>query len=354
MARFIRTQQESIGSSPYDLVFTGRKKTEETLLRLIDFNEEKLEERQLKSIEEGTTYIGTGSTTWINLDGLHDTDIMQAFSETFNISTLVLADVLDTESRPKVIDYEDCLLISTKMLWYDEQEDEVMNENLVVILKNRFLFTFQERRGDVFEPVRERLRRGKKRIRLAGPDYLAYTLLDVVVDNYLLQISRIGEKIEELDDELIENPSNASLDKINRYKQEVNFLRKVIKPCREMMVDLERMESESLTSDVAVHLDELKTRIEMANDAVDSYRDMLSDQLNIFHTTVAYKLNDILKVLTIFSVIFIPITFIAGIYGTNFDYIPELKYRYSYFIMWGAIIAVVIGMLGYFRRKGWF
>jgi magnesium transporter len=354
MARFIRTQQESIGSSPYDLVFTGRKKTEQTLLRLIDFTEDTLDERQLHAIEEGKAYIATGSTTWINVDGVHDTEVMQAFSETFNISTLVLADVLDTESRSKVIDYEDCLLISTKMLSYDETEDEVIHENLVLILKDRFLFTFQERRGDVFEPVRERIRKGKKRIRMAGPDYLAYALLDVVVDNYLLQIGRIGEKIEDLDDELIENPDNSSLDKINRFKREVNFLRKVIKPSREMIVDLERLESEDITSDVAVHLDELKTRIEMANDAVDSYRDVLSDQLNIFHTTVAYKLNDILKVLTIFSVIFIPITFIAGIYGTNFDYIPELKYRYSYFIMWGAIIAVVIGMLGYFRRKGWF
>lgn len=353
MARFIRTQQESIGSSPYDLVFTGRQKTEQTLLRLIDFTEEKLEEQQLKRIEEGNAYIATGSTTWINIDGVHDTQVMQDFSETFKISTLVLADVLDTESRPKVIEYEDCLLISTKMLSYLDDSEEMMSENLVLILKNRFLFTFQEKRGDVFEPVRERIRKGKKRIRAAGPDYLSYTLLDVVVDNYLLHISRIGEKIEELDEELIEHPSDDSLEKINRYKREVHFLRKVIKPCREMIVDLERMESEYLTHDVEVHLDELKTRIEMANDAIDSYRDMLSDQLNIFHTTVAYKLNDILKVLTIFSVIFIPITFIAGIYGTNFDHIPELHYRYSYFIMWGVIIVLAIGMLGYFRKKGW-
>ena len=354
MARFIQSMKDVIGSSPYDLIFTGRKKAEKPLLRLIDFDEENLEEKELQAPENGARYMESPSTTWINMDGVHDTALMQQISEVFGISTLVLADVLDTESRPKVIDYDDCLLISTKMLSYDEERDVVNNENLVLILKDSMLFSFQERRGDVFDPIRERIRRGKRRIRIAGPDYLAYTILDVVVDNYLNIISRIGEKIEELDDELIEDPDNDSLDKINRFKREVNYLRKIIKPSREMVLSLHKMESEQLSDDVGVHLDELKNQMELVNEAVDSYRDLLSDQLNIFHTTVAYKLNDILKVLTIFSVIFIPITFIAGIYGTNFDHIPELHYQYGYFIMWGVIIAVILGMLAYFKRQNWF
>lgn len=354
MARFIRTQRETIGSSPYELIFTGKKKADQPLLRMISFTEDTLEESVLQTPQECEKHLFSNQTTWINLDGLHDTQLMENFSEVFKINTLVLADVLDTESRPKMIDYEDCLLISTKMLTYDEEKNRINHENLVVIIKNNFLFTFQEKRGDVFEPVRERIRRGKKRIRTAGPDYLAYAIFDVVIDNYLLIISKIGEKIEDLDDELTKSTKTESLDKINLFKREINFLRKIIKPCREMVISLHKSDADEISDDLRVHLDELRNQMELANEAVDSYRDLLSDQLNIFHTSVSYKLNDILKVLTIFSVVFIPITFIAGIYGTNFEYIPELKYRNGYFLMWGAIILVVLGMLYYFKRKKWF
>jgi magnesium transporter len=225
---------------------------------------------------------------------------------------------------------------------------------LSLILTKSVLISFQERKGDVFEPVRERIRKQKKRIRNAGTDYLAFSLLDIVIDNYIYIISFLGEKIETLEENLLLEPKKSIIEEINFYKRELNFLRKSIKPAREMILALSKMESELIDEDTDVHFKELQDNINQASDSSDSYREILSDQLNIYHTTISSKLNDIMKFLTIFSVIFIPLTFIAGIYGTNFDIVPELHFKYSYFIMWGVIVIVAIGMLIYFRKRKWF
>lgn len=240
------------------------------------------------------------------------------------------------------------------MLQYNEDINQITSENLVLIIQENILISFQEKVGDVFEPVRERLRKNRKRIRSSGPDYLAFALLDVVIDNYIFIISRIGEMIESLDEELISNPSNSTLEEINNYKSEITYLRKSIKPCREMILNFVKQDSEFINENISVHLKELHDNINLANDLLDSYREILSDQLSIFHTNVSNKLNDILKFLTIFSVVFIPLTFIAGIYGTNFDNIPELHYKYSYFIMWGVILTTATAMILYFKKKKWF
>ncbi|MBS2212207.1 magnesium/cobalt transporter CorA [Carboxylicivirga mesophila] len=353
MARFLKAKKEAIGLSPYELRFLGEQKLDFVKLRLINYSENQLEERELASISEIKDFQSEEAVSWVNIDGLHDTRVLEELIAELKIDKLVVADVLDTHRRPKLQEYDNCLYVSVKMLQFDDDEDQITSENLVLVFNNNLLISFQERVGDVFNPIRERLRKNKKRIRSANADYLAFALLDVVIDNYLHIISRLGEKIEDLDDELIEKPSSDSLVKINTYKVEISYLRKIIKPCREMIQNLCRLDSELIDDSIQVHLDELRHNIELANEAVDNYRDILSDQLNIFHTTVAYKLNDVLKMLTIFSVIFIPITFIAGVYGTNFDHIPELHYQYSYFIMWGVIIITVLVMLWYFKRKKW-
>jgi len=240
------------------------------------------------------------------------------------------------------------------MLRIDEQTGLINVENLSLIWTNSVLISFQERKGDVFEPVRERIRKQKKRIRNAGPDYLAFALLDIVIDNYIYIISVMGEKIETLEESIIQDPKQSVIDQINVSKRELNFLRKNIKPAKEMILSLSKMESDLISETTYIHYKELQDNINQASDSSDSYREILSDQLNIYHTTISSKLNDIMKFLTIFSVIFIPLTFIAGIYGTNFDVVPELHYEYSYFIMWGVIITVAAGMLLYFRKRKWF
>jgi magnesium transporter len=239
------------------------------------------------------------------------------------------------------------------MLQQNEENNLISVENLSVVLTESVLLSFQEKRGDVFEPVRERIRNQKKRIRTGGTDYLTFALLDIVVDNYIYIVSVLGEKIETLEETLLQEPRKSVIDEIYTYKREMNFLRKNITPAKEMILALSKIESELIRESSHIHFKELLDNIDQAIDSSETYREILSDQLNIYHTTISSKLNDVMKFLTIFSVIFIPLTFIAGIYGTNFDVVPELKYEYSYFIMCGVMIILALGMLVYFRKRKW-
>ncbi len=353
MTRFLTKKRQHIGLSPDDLVFIGSKKADQVLLRVIDFDAENLNETSLETIQGIGGYKDTDTVTWLNIDGLHNTSVMEEIAEAFDFDTLVLAEVLNTEARPRIIDYENCTLITIKMLQQNSNSNIITVENLSLILTENVLITFQERKGDVFEPVRDRIRKQKKRIRHGGTDYLTFALLDIVIDNYLYVISNLGEKVEQLEDRLLSNPNQWVINEINGHKRELNFLRKNIKPAKEMIFSLCKMDSEYISEYTSIHFQELQDNISQANDSTDSYREILSDQLNIYHTTISTKLNDVMKFLTVFSVIFIPITFIAGIYGTNFDNVPELHYEYSYFVMWGVIVAVAGSMLLYFKKRGW-
>ena len=354
MTSYIKKKKEDIGLSPDDLIFRGEKKIDQVLLRIIDFDATNLTEDFVKTVREVSEFQHKNTVTWMNVDGLHNTAIMQEISTTFDLDSLVMAEVLNTGARPRVIEYDNCTLITIKMLQHDNNTGNTIIENLSLILTKSVLISFQERKGDVFEPVRERIRKQKKRIRNGGTDYLTFALLDIVVDNYLYVISLLGEKIETLEENLLLNPNQNIINEINNYKRELNFLRKSIKPAKEMIFSLAKLDSDYISDSTYVHYKELEDNISQANDASDDYREILSDQLNIYHTTISSKLNDIMKFLTVFSVIFIPLTFIAGIYGTNFEYVPELSYRYSYFIMWGLMIIVALLMLLFFKKKKWF
>lgn len=354
MARFIKTNKEDIGLSPDAYKLRGVKKSDKVLLRIIDFDTENLEERELKNINEAISYSSTKTTSWFNIDGLHDNNIMHEIAVGFELDSLILSDVMHTEARPKIHEYDNCLYISLKMLKYDENINKVDAENLVIVIKKNILISFQERKGDVFEPLRERIRKNKRRVRASGTDYLAYALIDIVIDNYSYIIGRIGEKIESIEEKLLDKPNSLILEEINIYKREIVYLLKLIKPCREVIMNLVKMDSEFMHKKMLVHIKDLHDNINQVNDTIESYREILSDHINIYHTTMSSKLNDIMKFLTIFSVIFIPLTFIAGVYGTNFDVVPELHFKYSYFIMWGVMIIVALTMVFYFKKKKWF
>ncbi len=354
MEKLINSKKETIGLSPDAILFRGEKKSDSIRIRVIDFDPANLNELEAKNILEVLDFDKSKTTSWLNIDGLHDEEIMQEISMGFKLESLIISDLLNTYARPKIHDYDNCIYISVKIILYDETTDQITSENLVLIIKENILISFQEKVGDVFEAVRDQLRKNKKLILSSGPDYLAFALLDIVIDNYIYIISRIGERIESLDEKLITVPSRVTLEEINKFKGKISYLRRSIKPCREMVLSLVKLDSELLHENISIHLKELQENINHANDLLDSYREILSDQLSIFHTNVSNKLNDILKFLTIFSVIFIPLTFITGIYGTNFDNIPELHYKYSYFIMWGVIFTTAISMIIYFKRKKWF
>ena len=307
----------------------------------------------IERIAEVIPYVQKEGFTWLNIDGLHDTSLIEEISKTLNFEMLMLADVMNTHARPTVTEYDTGLFISLKMLRQDAATNLIFGENLSLLLNDSLLISFQEMKGDVFEPVRDRIRKQKRRISNSGTDYLAFALLDVIIDNYIVILSAVGENIELLEESLIERPEDGLLDKIYFYKRELNFLRRNIKPAKEMITNLVKEDYDVIHEDNEVHYLELLNNINHANDLSDSYRDILSDQLNIYHTTMSSKLNDIMKFLTVFSVIFIPLTFIAGIYGTNFTFIPELQYRYGYFVMLAVMALISLGMMIYFKRNKW-
>ncbi len=353
MARFLKNKDAALGKAPGELIFIGEQKVQETTLRVIDYDRDNLSEQELQDIKDGIPYKETETVTWININGLQDTELIKQVGEGFGLHALVLDDIVNTGQRPKMEEYDDYLFFVVKMMRYDEAAGFIKSEQLSMILGKSFVLTFQEQPGDVFEPVRDRIRKHKGRIRKVGIDYLTYALLDTIVDNYIFIIERLGEQIEEIEDEILDNPSQDVLTRINNYKREMNYLRKSVRPAREFMLHLSRLDSNLIKDETTPFLKDLLDLASQAVEVIDTYREMLSDHLNIYNTGVNNRLNEIMKVLTIFSAIFIPLTFIAGIYGTNFEYLPELHYRYSYFIMWGVFLTVFLAMLRFFRRRHW-
>jgi len=354
MSRYIKKKKEEIGLSPYALVFRGQKKTDKILLRAIDFDLEDVKEVEITVPEQLLDLRKSKKLTWLNIDGLDNITLMENLAKVFKIENNVLSDVMNPEARPKVQELENGIFTTIKMLNYNEKTDSLTAENLSLIFTESTLISFQEQPDLVFEPIRERIRKHKNKIRTAGTDYLAFALLDVVVDNYIYIIGLLGEKIENLEDDMTSDPKKELLESINAYKRELNFLRKHIKPAKEMILNLAKMESEFIHTENRIHYKELQDNINEASELSDSYREILYDQLSIYHSSMSTRLNDIMRVLTIISVIFIPITFIVGVYGTNFENFPEIHWRYGYFVMWGIMLLTISGMIWYFKRKKWF
>lgn len=353
MARFLKNKEASIGKIPGEMVFIGQQKMQHTTIRVIDYDKERLTELDLHDIHDGLAFKETETVSWININGLHDTELLRSLGNGFGLHSLVLEDIVNTGQRPKMEEYDDYLFFVIKMMRYDQAEGRMHSEQLSMILGKTFLLTFQERPGDVFEPVRDRIRKQKGRIRGVGIDYLAYALLDTIVDNYIVIIERLGEEIEEIEDEILENPTQDILTRINTYKREMNYLRKSIRPAKDFLLQLSRLDSNMIQENTRPFLKDLLDLATQAVEVIDTYREMLSDHLNIYNTGISNRLNEIMKVLTIFSAIFIPLTFIAGIYGTNFDFLPELHYRYSYFIFWAVMLSVAVTMIRFFKRRNW-
>src|ERR1035437_9845931 len=354
MSRYIEKKKEDIGLSPYALVFRGQKKTRNILLRAMDFNLEDVSETEIKATDELLALNKSDKLSWLNIDGLDNIDLMENLAHIYKIDNNILSDVMNPSARPKMQEFDNGIFVTIKMVQSNEEDDLLTVENLSIIIADNILISFQEQPGIVFEPIRERIRRHKNKIRTSGSDYLAFALLDVVVDNYIYNIGLLGEKIESLEEDMTNDPKKELLDDINAFKRELNFFRKNIKPAKEMILNLTKLDSEFIHDENTVHFRELQDNINEASELTDSYREILYDQLSIYHSSMSTKLNEIMRVLTIISVIFIPITFIVGVYGTNFVNVPELHWNYGYYIMWAIMVSTTLGMLWFFKRKKWF
>jgi magnesium transporter len=351
----IHSQKRSkkIGLPPGSMVFIGEKKLETTSLQIINYGEEHFQEKEANTIEECLQFKDLPTTTWFNVKGLNKTDEIGKLGRYFNLHPLLLEDIVNTDQRPKLDDYGDYLFIVFKMLHYKEQESIIKSEQISLILGNNFVISFQEGAEDIFIPIRDRIRNDKGIARKMGADYLAYALMDTVVDNYFTILEKFGDNIEFLEEEVVENPETETLQMIHSLKRELIFLRKSIWPLRDVVSRMERGGSKLIRNNTAIYLRDVYDHTIQVIDSIETYRDILSGILDIYFSSISNKMNEIMKVLTIIGTIFIPLTFLTGIYGMNFTYMPELSFTYGYPIVLLLMLIIVGIMVFYFRRKKW-
>jgi len=351
--KLYKRSSKKAGLSPGTLVHIGEKKTEEVNISMIDYDESQIQEKDAATVGECLPFKEKPTVTWINVSGIHDVTVIEEFGKAFNIHPLLLEDIVHSDQRPKLEDYDDYLFLVLRMLRYDEAKEELQSEQVSLILGPNFVITFQEREGDVFDAVRARIRNGKGKIRKMGCDYLTYALIDSVVDHYFLVFEKYGEKIEVLQDEVLSQPTPETLQVIQRTKRDMIFLRKSVWPLREAINALQRGESSLVTDNVNIYLRDVHDHTIQVIDTIETFRDIISGTLDVYLSSVSNKMNAVMKVLTIIATIFMPMTFIAGIYGMNFKYMPELEWHWAYPVIWAVIIVLGVLMLMGFKRKKW-
>lgn len=341
------------GLSPGSLVHVGKKKTEKVKIHVMDYTENDFIEKDLKKIEESFEFKNKSSVTWINIDGIHDTEIMKKIGDYYGIHSLFLEDILNTDQRPKIEIQDDYMIVICKMLTFKKEDLKIDSEQISIILGKNFVISFQEKEGDLFDPIRERIRNGTGRVRKMGADYLAYLLLDVTVDNYFKIIEQVGERLIEIEDKLIAGNKKPLLKEIYHLKRELLVLRKSVWPLREVINRMEKEETDLIKNKTDIFLRDLYEHTVHVIDELENFQYMISGIQDLQISTSNSKMNEIMKVLTIISTIFIPLTFIAGLYGMNFHFMPELTWKYGYFLVLEIMSIAAMGMLLYFKRKKW-
>ena len=349
----IKKRSIKTGLPPGALIHIGEKRSERVKISIIDYDEINFQEKEAETIEECFPLKDKPAITWINIDGLHLVDIIEKIGKNFDFHPLLLEDILNTEQRPKIEDFETYIYIVMKMLYYEDKTKEINYEQVSIIFGQNFVISFQEKEGDVFNPIRERIRTNKGRIRKMGADYLAYSLIDAIVDSYFNIIEKLGENIEDIEDTMIANPTPETLRAIHKLRRKMISLRKSVWPLREVVSAFERSDSSLIEESTRIYLKDVYDHTIQVIDTVETFRDMLSGMLDIYLSSISNKMNEIMKVLTIIATIFIPLTFIVGVYGMNFEYMPELKWRWSYPFIWFVMLMVGFSMLIYFRKKKW-
>ena len=341
------------------MVHVGKKTTEPIRITIFDYDELHLEEKEVEHLEDCFSYRDSDTITWINIDGVYDANVIERIGSHFSIHPLVLEDIMNTGQRPKIESFDNYIYLILKMLYHDETNSEIQTEQVSIILSKNIVISFQEKPGDIFNNVRERIRNGKGRIRKMGADYLSYALIDAIIDHYFIIMESIGEVIEETEELLIDHPTPETLQQIHNLKADMIFLRKSVWPLRELINGLIREETPLITNETVIYFRDVYDHTIQVMDTIESYRDIISGMLDIYMSSVSNKMNEVMKVLTIFASIFIPLTFIAGIYGMNFNpsvspfNMPELNWFLGYPFVLGIMLILAIVMIFYFKQKNW-
>lgn len=353
--KVVRKRSKKTGLAPGTLMHIGEEKAGGVTINVIQFDETHFEEKQVKTLQNVLPLPDKPGVTWINIDGLQDVSVIETLGRHFNFHPLMLEDILSTDQRPKMEDFDDYLYIVLRMLYPDEKTGDFVNEQVSLIVGKNYVISFQEqeKKGDVFAPLRDRIRTAKGKIRKLGPDYLAYSLIDAIVDGYFVIMEKIGDEIELREEEVTTSPVPQTLRAIHQLKRQMILLRRSLWPLREVINGLERGSSKLIQSETLLYFKDVYDHTIHILDTIDSLRDMVTGMLDIYLTSLANRTNEVMKVLTIIATIFIPLTFIVGVYGMNFEYMPELKWRWGYFALWGVMVIVTIGMIFFFKRRRW-
>lgn len=356
----IGRRSEKAGMPPGTPVYVGKERTEKVLFTLIDYDLDTFEKKTLETVDEMENYRTSPRVSWLNIDGVHNSAVIAKIGRLFGIHPLVVEDILNTDQRPKMDIHDEYVFIVMKMHHIDDTSGEVEVEQISMILGAGYVLTFQEQTGDIFDQLRLRIAENRGRIRKSGPDYLAYALLDAMVDSYFAILQSLGDEMENLEDELLANPTTATLSRIHFLKREMAYLRKSVWPLRELINILKRQESELIQDSTVIYLNDLYDHTIQVIDTVETLKDILAGVLDIYLSSISNRMNEIMKVLTVFAAIFIPLTFIAGIYGMNFDSgsspfnMPELKWYYGYPFALALMVTIGVTLFFYFKRKNWF
>ncbi len=341
------------GLSPGSLVHVGKKYAEKSKITLIRYNEIFFEEKEISSIKDFQREKDKKIITWINIDGLQDIRLFEDIGEIFGLHPLILEDILNTDQRPKMEDYGDYIYLVLQNFCGQKGED-LLSDQVSIVLGKDFVLSFQERESDLEESIREKISKNKGRIRKEGADYLAHAIVDNVVDNYFVVLENLEEKIENLEDDLVKKPTPSTLHDIHMFKRDLIMLGKTLWPLREAISSIERSDLPLINKNTLFYFKDIYDHTIAIIDTVETFKDMLSGMLDIYLSTVSNRLNEVMKVLTIIATIFMPLTFIAGIYGMNFKYMPELEWRWGYFGALGVMLIVALLMMFYFKKKKWF
>jgi magnesium transporter len=348
-----KRKSDKVGLSPGSIVHIGEQKVDQVKISVIDYNTENLEGKVVNSIDETFGLRDTDTVSWINIIGLHDSEILNNIGNHFGIHSLTLEDIVNTETRPKVEIFDDYIFIVLKMIFYNQEREEVELEQLSILLGQHYVITFQEKEGDIFDPIRNRIKFSKGRLRQRGADYLTYAFVDVVVDNYYQILESLGETIENLEDQILKDPDNTIPLKIQNLKKDLILLRKTLWPLREAINNLNKQETELFAENTNPYLQDLYDHVIQVVDTLETFRESASSNMDLYQSTISNKMNEVMKVLTIVASIFIPLTFIAGIYGMNFENMPELKWTFGYFMVWGLMLLIGITSIIFFKKRKW-
>lgn len=354
MPKFSRKRTRKAGLPPGTLVHTGEQTGEALRIALMQYTADHFMEKDVTTVEDLIAYKESATACWISVYGLSQVTALEQIGQIFGMHPLVLEDIVNTDQRPKMEDYGDYLYIVLKMLSFNEKRQEIAGEQISIILGADYIISFHETAaGDSFAPLRERLRNGKGKSRKMGVDYIAYALVDAVVDNYFVLLERLGEHVDLIEEDLVINPQTHTMRAIHKLKREMIFLRRSVWPVREVISGLQRLDSKLVQASTLIYLRDVYDHTIHAIDTVETLRDMLSGMVDIYLSSITNRLNEVMKVLTIITTLFIPPGLIAGVYGMNFHNMPELSWRWGYPLALVMMVGLGVAMYVFFRYRKW-